>query len=745
MDPWDAHFRSAVPVLNDPRVQDLGLAHALMLLKGVVTREYATPAFADSRSDYQHAQGWSGWFYSFEQLPKNGADRENWAPSLAADKLAMLPIDETGFVMDLHHLRLPFIDDAAQSGHVSLRGERIAAIRSFRSPKSMHVAVDFDYRSDHACGDGTRLTLVRTGGPGEPPETLASFMTMDEEYGEFGGAVTLRPGNTLHIVSDPLDDDACDRVEVHLKMTPIEVENSSWSALSRRAALAQHEERRAIEADKPTPGSDEIWTTVPDNRPDEDSLFNIALIFDRNRYPHAMSVIRSIRHFTTSRTLVFHLVVTRDVREELEEYFAGTNMTLHLYDHNLCAFVAKTVLPFSNPEIHVSAHCKMFLSEIVKDAERILYLDTDVTVLSDLSACYNRPSANPAALLSMSVDMGDACQRSPNACWPIGMHWRIPPGLECGNVPFRHARERVAPQSCAEEGELETLQVNGGVILFELARMKDAGFLERYVQSIVHHFRIMDNRLARWGEQDFINSFFRLFPEDLELLPCGCNYQWFGARREVKCGAQPVHIAHHWCVRVTVCLAYMLTRNSAGPTALPRERKTRTTRYSTTSPIIAPTLPYRPSLTFRHRRPVRQTRQRSTSSTRGIVRDRITTARQPSRSANSANQYSPSRGSCRPPSRPTSPTPLKHKLTRSCHTSSRFQRESIYPLLPLYATKLRSRVTPPSDMRPFAKSAERWHAPIAHARRRLKEPPTANGTLTACARSQTKRRPLSST
>lgn len=552
MDPWDAHFRSTVPVLNDPRIQDLNLAHGLMLLKSAVTRPYATPPFADSTADFQLTQAWNGWTYSFQRLPADPSELAEWVPSTGSDQLGIVSPDAPEFIMDLHHLRKPYIDDSTQAGMVSRRGERFAAIRSFKAPRTLHVAVDLTYRSEHACGDGTRLSLIQTGASGERAETLVEYMTMDEGFAEFVGATTLRAGNSLHVVSDPLGDDECDRVEVHLRVTRIEVENQSWSRLARRAALAAHEERRqsAQQEDRPVE-TNSTWTLVPVERPSEDSMFNIALIFDRNRFPHAMSVIRSIQHFSAgSRKLVFHLIATMDTRDELTEYFADTDMTLKLYDHGLCAYVAKAVLPFSDPEIHVSAHCKMFLTEIIKDAERVLYLDTDTTVLSDLSACYDRPTDNPAALVSMAVDMGDACQNNPNACWPIGMHWRVPPGLECGNVPARHVPSRHAPESCAEEGELETLQVNGGVALFELARMRDAGFLERYVQSIVHHYQLMRNAPARWGEQDFINSFFRLYPDDLEFLPCGCNYQWFGARREVKCGAQPVQIAHHWYVAV---------------------------------------------------------------------------------------------------------------------------------------------------------------------------------------------------
>ncbi|GAA6017983.1 hypothetical protein JCM10207_002731 [Rhodosporidiobolus poonsookiae] len=546
MDPWDAHFHSAAPLFNDDRIQELGLSHALMLLKGMVTKEGTAPAFADSRDDFQLVQGWGGWNYHFEALPTAEELGEHvWTPSLKPETAGI--VDSDVFVMDRNHPRKPFIDDSHQEGWIGSDGKPVAAVRTFRSPKRMDVAIDLSYRSHHKCGDGTQLSLVSVGGPGEEPVVLVSWRTDEDAFSEFVGDASLRAGSLLHLISDPLETDDCDRVEVRLKLTPISLDNKSWSTLAKRAAHEKEVERK-VTVQTQTTGAAK-WAKVEPTGPNEDEVFNIALIFDRNRYPHAKSVIRSARHFLTSpRQLVFHLITPKELHQELHEFFADDDkMVLRLYDHQLCAYAAKRILPFSNPDIHTSAHCKMFLSQIITFADRVLYLDTDVTVVSDLARCYGAPLSNPGALVSMAVDMGDACQRNPDACWPIGMHWRIPTGLglQCGNVPSRHDPAH-PPASCAEEGELETLQVNGGVAMFEIAKMKEQGFVERYVQSIVHHFRLVGSTKASWGEQDFINSYFRLYPTDLELLPCGCNYQWFGARKEVKCGEQEVSIAHHW-------------------------------------------------------------------------------------------------------------------------------------------------------------------------------------------------------
>lgn len=733
MDPWDAHFHATAPVLNDPRIQDLNLVHSIMFLKGFVTREFSEPAFTDSRENFQVAQGWGGWFYSFETLPPIGSDESlDWQPSLADRTMA---VAEGGtWLMDGSFASKPYIDDVFQEGWVNTRGERMAAIRTFRSPKPLELAVEANYRSYHTCGDGTRLSLVFVRGPGEAPEVLVEWSTMDDSFAEHVSAIAMRRGSTLSVVSDPLESSDCDRVEVHVKLTPVSLENQSWSALVRRMS------GRQTEADPSRPDSAQSanateWAIAEEKGPSDHEIFNLALIFDRNRFPHAKSVIRSIRHFTTSRRLVFHLIAPYQLHQELHEFFADTDMSLRVYDHSLCSFVARQVLPFSNPDIHISAHCKMFLSEIVTFAERILYLDTDVTVTSDLAACYDKPLANPGALVSMAVDMGDACQRHPDACWPIGLHWRLPEGLVCGNVPARAAMDRIPPTLCPEAGELETLQVNGGVALFELAKMKESGFLQRYVSSVVHHYRLMKSTPAGWGEQDFINSYFRLFPEDLEVLPCGCNYQWFGSRREVKCGLQPVTIAHHWCARSVDVLAHSETDDSAtGRMASPLAPTTLTTSSFTTSSTTSQAPLFRLYPSCRPLCPARPTRQSSSSSTLSTARGKATTARSRTRRPNTVVPSPSSLACCLRRLRPTWSTRSKHRPTRRSRMPLRCgkMRSSSRPS-PSRGSSSRSLLIPRRSTTCFATHAVIWPSLASLARLPRRIGSAARPTLTAFA------------
>ena len=63
-----------------------------------------------------------------------------------------------------------------------------------------------------------------------------------------------------------------------------------------------------------------------------------------------------------------------------------------------------------------------------------------------------------------------------------------------------------------------------------------------------HHTARMlgPNKPARWGEQELLANYLRFHPEALKVLPCGCNYQWIGPRRNIKCPGQPIYIGHGW-------------------------------------------------------------------------------------------------------------------------------------------------------------------------------------------------------
>lgn len=76
--------------------------------------------------------------------------------------------------------------------------------------------------------------------------------------------------------------------------------------------------------------------------------------------------------------------------------------------------------------------------------------------------------------------------------------------------------------------------------------MRKQDFTGNLLSTTRSTYERLGQKPATWGEQDFLNTFARSYENAIEVLPCGCNYQWQGSRREAKCGRQPITIAHGW-------------------------------------------------------------------------------------------------------------------------------------------------------------------------------------------------------
>jgi lipopolysaccharide biosynthesis glycosyltransferase len=273
---------------------------------------------------------------------------------------------------------------------------------------------------------------------------------------------------------------------------------------------------------------------------------HICLIFDENRSQFALSTIRSIA-FYASAPVVVHVLTPTDLHPHLKQEVdrLGENVTLHFYDIRLCRRHVNQIW-FIAKHIHVSAMCKLFLADIL-DVPRILYLDTDLTVVQDVLKCWKNYLGDASSkYIAMGMDMGDACQLEPDRCFPIGFERKVGDGLVCGGQPNRSASILQRGLPCRTPGEYETYQFNGGVILMNLRAMRSEKFIPKLVRSSVHAWRRSGFRQARWGEQDMINNIFRLYPEIVGELSCGCNYQFAGVRRFTHCSNTSVVIAHGW-------------------------------------------------------------------------------------------------------------------------------------------------------------------------------------------------------
>jgi len=199
-------------------------------------------------------------------------------------------------------------------------------------------------------------------------------------------------------------------------------------------------------------------TTTADHR-----SHDVALIFDGNRVDYATQMLRSAAAYGGPRhALHFHLVAPPSVVPLVQPTLDELDIRATWYDYAHCDRLVAPVRPFANEAIHTSALCKVFLADLLVDVDRVLYLDTDATIVGTLDVC-TQPLA-PGALFGMALDLGDACQVRPERCWPLSLHFTPWDGLVCGNVPKHHWPPSFEADDavCAQPGEPEPAQVNGG-------------------------------------------------------------------------------------------------------------------------------------------------------------------------------------------------------------------------------------------------------------------------------------------
>ncbi len=290
--------------------------------------------------------------------------------------------------------------------------------------------------------------------------------------------------------------------------------------------------------------NDDLLRVSPSGR------IHVAMIFDANRLNFSVSVVRSLLYYARD-PVTLHLVTPISLHSLLylwPSQMPGA-MEVMTYDYSRCKPFTRMVSHIAR-HIHTSAMCKAFLAELIP-VDNVLYIDSDVTVVSNIAYCWLQrenvsTSLGDSALMAMGVDMGEVCQSSPDLCYPIGMRFRIPPGLVCGTTPKRAKKVLAEGRKCLAEGDFEPFQFNGGVALMKLKQMREQNFSTKFIQASIHTWRELGYRQARWGEQDLLNNYFRLYPGSVVSLPCGCNFQYSAVRRESKCGNQTVAIAHGW-------------------------------------------------------------------------------------------------------------------------------------------------------------------------------------------------------
>ena len=132
---------------------------------------------------------------------------------------------------------------------------------------------------------------------------------------------------------------------------------------------------------------------------------------------------------------------------------------------------------------------RLFLPDILRDVDSVIYVDTDILFLRPIDDLWARFSEfNSTHISGLAPEHEDA-----HVSW-----YR------------RFARHPYYPP----------LGVNSGVMLMNLTRMRQAKWLD-YIVPYFHTYRYN----TTWGDQDLINIFFHFFPEKLYIFPCDWNYR----------------------------------------------------------------------------------------------------------------------------------------------------------------------------------------------------------------------------
>ncbi|KAI8110017.1 hypothetical protein M9434_001293 [Picochlorum sp. BPE23] len=263
---------------------------------------------------------------------------------------------------------------------------------------------------------------------------------------------------------------------------------------------------------------------------------DIALIFTQDLTQDATQVIKSYYAYN-SHDAVFHLI-TDAKSYAFEDLNVSSNFKFQTY--KLATSRAGNLLAgyLHDKTANQFDLIKLALHEILS-CDKVLYLDIDTTIVSDISECYFR-GFHPGSLISLAIDMGDACQEEPDKCWPLAQIWEVDKTSQCINYLSSNM-----PAKCIHT-KIRSFQYNFGVALMDLNGMRRKGFTLMLIRSVIENGQIVGHKKANYGGQDFVNSMVLQYPEIVQVLPCGCNYQTAGVIRTVACPNQKIKIAHLW-------------------------------------------------------------------------------------------------------------------------------------------------------------------------------------------------------
>lgn len=221
-----------------------------------------------------------------------------------------------------------------------------------------------------------------------------------------------------------------------------------------------------------------------------DEVINLAVVACGDRVKETLVLLKSALMFTESY-LHFIIITEKNLKQDFTKQFKEWPEYVQK-QFNFTLMEPRFPKENENEWKSLFKPCasqRIFLPEVLKTTDSILYVDTDVLFISDIADVWNHfKKFNSTHLAALAPEHED-----PNMGWYN-----------------RFARHPFYGK----------LGLNSGVMLMNLTRMREFGF----VKKIFPLYQEYKNAIP-WGDQCLLNILFHFHPDQLYVYDCSWNYR----------------------------------------------------------------------------------------------------------------------------------------------------------------------------------------------------------------------------
>lgn len=220
---------------------------------------------------------------------------------------------------------------------------------------------------------------------------------------------------------------------------------------------------------------------------------HIAVVSCGDRMEESLIMLKSAILFSQSH-LVFHIFtephLIKSFQEQLDFWPPKYRERIEYHIYNITFPSSDEIRAEDWRKLFKPCACqRLFIPDLLKDVDALIYVDTDILFLSPVDDLWNIfHKFNSTQLAALTNEHEDKA---------IGWYNRF----------ARHPYY-------GETG------VNSGVMLMNLTRLRASSWL----QSMNNYYKEYRLKIT-WGDQDLINVYFHYYPEQLYLMSCEMNYR----------------------------------------------------------------------------------------------------------------------------------------------------------------------------------------------------------------------------